>query len=66
MEASGLSTYIQVNFYMDTVPSQLKFGFCLPKNCDETAIFRVQHIVHRNIQPLCFDLFKEYIFDRER
>ena len=46
LEAGGHANYTMLNIYMTTVPSEVKMGFCIPSNCSENALRRLQNVTH--------------------
>ena len=60
------SVYSILNLYMNTVPSILKMGACVPKACSQEALTRTMNLLTNLIQPMCKDFFNDAIIYPEK
>jgi hypothetical protein len=66
LEAEGHANYTMINVYMTTVPSEVKMGFCIPSDCNENSLSRVQTMIYYYLQPHCATIFSSGIFDAQK
>lgn len=66
LEAEGHANYTMINIYMTTVPSEVKMGFCIPSDCNENSLSRVQTMIYYYLQPHCATIFSSGIFDAQK
>lgn len=62
----GNSKYAIMDIEMNTVPSKIKVGLCLPKQCSQQVINRMQEKFNRVVQPFCRYIFDVAIIDPKK
>lgn len=49
LESIGYANYMMVTIHMTTVPSEIKMGLCIPSECNENTLNRLQDMIYHYI-----------------